>query len=117
MFNILLYYQYCEYNGGYLAEIPDEHDEKAIEMFLLTADPSGQGSFWIGLTDLFREGEFIWSSTGEIATYLNWAYGRPDNMDKLEHFVEISAAQFGRKWNDCRNDCPGRYALCQFSLR
>jgi hypothetical protein len=85
-------------------------------MFLLTADPTGQGSFWIGLTDLFHEGTFIWSSSLENATYLNWAHGRPDNMNKIEHFVEISAAQHGRKWNDCHNDYQGRFALCQFVL-
>jgi hypothetical protein len=32
---------YCEYLGGSLAIIIDEHNQKAIEMFLDTADPSG----------------------------------------------------------------------------
>ena len=35
-----------------------EHNHRAIEMFLDTADPIGTGLFWIGLTDLLHEGKF-----------------------------------------------------------
>ena len=38
--------------------------QRAIEMFLRTADPTGLKSFWIGLSDLFHEGHFVWASTG-----------------------------------------------------
>ncbi len=99
-----------------MAEIIDEHNQKAIEIFLLAADPTGKHFFWIGLTDLFHEGTFIWSSTGEKATYFNWNKGEPNNRDGIEHFVHAYFTSFGRKWNDVKNDTEGVYALCQFSV-
>ena len=100
-----------------MAEIIDEHNQKAIEMFLLAADPTGKGSFWIGLTDLFHEGTFIWPSTGEKATYFNWNDAQPDNAyNKSEHFGLIWPTSVERKWNDYFNDKTGIYALCQFSV-
>ena len=99
-----------------MAEVIDEHNQKAIEMFLLAADPTGQNYFWIGLTDVFHEGTFIWPSTGEKATYFNWKEAQPDNAGKEEHFGHIYPTSLARKWNDYYNDKAGIYALCQFSV-
>ncbi len=86
-------------------------------MFLLAADPSGNSYFWIGLTDIFYEGTFIWPSTGEQATYFNWFPGQPDNAGNgIEHFAHIYPTSRERKWNDYFNDKTDIYALCQFSL-
>jgi hypothetical protein len=86
-------------------------------MFLLTADPTGDLNYWIGLTDLFHEGNFIWSSTGEKATYTNWYPGEPNNIhNQTEHFVHLYPSFANRTWNDAVNDKPGVFALCQFSL-
>ncbi len=90
-------------------------------MFLQTADPTGEHHYWIGLTDLFHEGTFIWASTGEKATYFNWKKGEPNNGQRsTEHFVHIDPISFERKWNDCSNECSVSfyvsYALCQFLL-
>ena len=81
-------------------------------MFLQTADPTGENLFWIGLTDLFHEGKFVWISTGKEAAYTNWYTGMPDNYKMAEHFVHIAG---GRQWNDQVEDLKA-YALCQFSL-
>ena len=85
-------------------------------MFLQTADPKGENYLWIGLTDLFHEGKFVWSSTGKEATYTNWYPGKPDNWNKTEHFAHIYHVARERKWNEFPENQPGIYALCQFSL-
>ncbi len=110
--------QFCEYDGGSLAEIIDEHNQKAIEMFLEAVDPSGEYRYWIGLTDIFHEGTFIWATTGEKATYFNWISGQPDNRNNgTEHFVDIVSTPNGREWNDCSNDCGMSVrGICQFTL-
>ena len=84
-------------------------------MFLDTADPSGTGWFWIGLTDLFHEGKFVWIS-GESATYTNWDSPQPDNAGKKEHFVHIYPNSASRRWNDNSNNKTNIFALCQFNL-
>jgi hypothetical protein len=85
-------------------------------MFLLTADPTGNHKYWIGLIDLFHEGNFIWASTGEKATYTNWQVDQPDNANKTEHFAHLFSAYANRTWNDYFNDRPDIFALCQYSL-
>ena len=88
-------------------------------MFLDTADPGGSGKFWIGLTDLFQEGNFVWSN-GDKSTYRNWAKGEPNNgYLHHEHFGLIETAViYQRKWNDNPNVDPAfpAMALCQFVL-
>jgi hypothetical protein len=86
-------------------------------MFLLTADPTGNHYYWIGLTDLFHEGNFIWASSGEKATYTHWYPGEPNNVhNRTEHFVHLFQSTVNRTWNDDENDKHGVFALCQFSL-
>ena len=85
-------------------------------MFLQTADPKGENFFWIGLTDLFHEGKFVWTSTGQAASYTNWYNGQPDNANKYEHFVHLYPTSRMRKWNDYYESKSGIYALCQFNV-
>ena len=95
--------------------IIDEHNQKAIELFLDTADPGGNVSFWIGLTDLFEEGNFVWSN-GDKSTYRNWLKGEPTNSGRREHFGHIwTKGTHQRTWNDWANEVA-TMALCQFDL-
>ena len=96
--------------------IIDEHNQKAIELFLDTADPGGNATFWIGLTDLFEEGNFVWSN-GDKSTYRNWYPGEPNNgYMHNEHFGHIwTKAKHHRQWNDLIND-DSMMALCQYDL-
>ena len=95
--------------------IIDERNQKAIELFLDTADPGGDVAFWIGLTDLFEEGNFVWSN-GDKSTYRNWLAGEPNNFGGYEHFVHIwTKGIHQRTWNNWPNDGPAK-ALCQFDL-
>ena len=108
-----------------LAEIIDEHEQKAVEMFLKQTDPTGAKAYWIGLTDLSHEGQWMWISSGKIAEYLNWgAGGGPNNINGVEHFAQLLHTD--RVWNDCPNMgghpgipvvCEqGMYGLCQYTL-
>lgn len=100
----------------------DEHEEKAIEVFLSQINPEGNKFFWIGLTDLAQEGVWVWFSTGKQPDYMNWIKGEPNNGGKFEHFGQICDQSRERKWNDCDNDnsiswCQeGSHALCQLNL-
>ena len=109
-----------------MAEILDEHEEKAVHMFLDEANPEGDKFYWIGLTDLAHEGVWVWISSGKEADYTNWNKGEPNNLDGIEHFARIYFQLYERKWNDCANESSklkvsgscsvGSYALCQYIL-
>ena len=68
--------------------------------------------YWIGLSDLLREGDFFWGDSGtkissEVASY--WSSGEPNNHHGNEDCVEINNA----KMND--QNCGERVKfVCQY---
>ena len=102
-----------------MAEIKNEHDQKSIELFLKAADPTGQKLFWIGMTDLFQEGTWMWEPSHEMPKYFNWANTEPNNSNGIEHFAHLLNATWNYQWNDFPNDeTYGKevFALCQITL-
>ena len=75
--------------GAHLVAINDAAEQKWLsEIF-------GYRPYWIGLTDFAKEGEWGWTS-GEPATYTNWAPHEPmdDDMGEEDYVV-----MFG-EWSD-----------------
>ena len=74
---------------AYLVAINDADEQKWI------LDIFGYRPYWIGLTDFAKEGEWGWTS-GEPATYTNWAPHEPMDADMGE---EDYVVMFG-EWSD-----------------
>merc|ERR1739836_52739 len=67
--------QFCEEKGGYLAEIVTEIEQTNLNAILDT-----DSCYWIGLSDLAAEGEFVWQhSYSPVGGYTNWLPRQPDN--------------------------------------
>ncbi|XP_041475761.1 uncharacterized protein LOC121424220 [Lytechinus variegatus] len=90
--------EYCQQIGGQLAQLKTRH------IYLLMVDEFGNRgvkSFWFGLDDLSKEGDFRWSDGTLLRKtgFSKWHSDNPDNLHGWEHCVEYNYDQ-GEGWND-----------------
>jgi hypothetical protein len=79
-------------HGGHLVTINDQSEQAFLEANF--ADPNLN----IGLNDMAEEGTWVWSS-GETATYDNWADGEPNDFEGVEDIAVMNFNGSG-EWND-----------------
>lgn len=68
---------------------------------------------WLGANRLGTTNKFVWTATGEELTYNNWGPGEPNNVDGVEHCLDMGHLLDDRRyWND--RDCLEKYPFfCQ----
>lgn len=80
--------------GGNLVTINNANEEA-----WLRSQFGGNQSFWLGINDRAREGNFEWVS-GEAVDYTHWAGNGPDNYYNQDYgVIEWSGAE-GSQWQD-----------------
>lgn len=65
--------------------------------------------FWLSGSDIGREGEYVWMTTGQPLTYTHWLHDEPNNyvhFGAKEHCLSFKA-RGENKWND--RLCTDRY--------
>ena len=107
---------HCARIGGKLVEINSEEENTAL-MEEINNRRRGD-SFWIGLTDLEKEGDWRLASNGLKPSYLNWHEDQPNNVGAKEHCARISSWKEMDKWfdTDCNSD-KGYPGICEFDPR
>ncbi|BFZ21799.1 hypothetical protein BsWGS_24838 [Bradybaena similaris] len=87
----------CQAFGGYLLEINNQAENDWIVSQVQTRK---LGKIWLGSSDMFSEGVFQWTTSGEtIENVANWHPGQPDNTIGVEHCLQMYGEP-GNKWND-----------------
>ncbi|KAJ8337074.1 hypothetical protein SKAU_G00382940 [Synaphobranchus kaupii] len=103
--------KHCLLLGGNLASEHTEDEHRFLKELAGHSDPQN-GAFWIGLSDQYEEGTWIWSDgTRAISEgdFLRWNSGEPNNSGN-ENCVH---SNFGGEsnWNDIA--CDGQYpSIC-----
>ena len=72
--------KFCGERGGYLAEMDSEEEYEAVMKLWETVQLNNtcgdqMTSWWIGLTDLAKEGKWISDKTGKKAKFTKWNGG------------------------------------------
>ena len=75
------------------------------------ADPAYGDGTWIGISDVIQENTFVYDSSNEEVTFVNWLSGQP-NGDTDQNCVTIDD---GAKWRDIECDAQ-RSFLCELPL-
>ena len=90
----------CQQKGGYLVEIDSEEEQEAILKRIGITGLERDLGVWIGLTDIFHDGTWVWDHLGRPLDFSrNWAEGEPDNRNGLEHCAALNL-NVGGSWSD-----------------
>ena len=120
---------HCESEGGKLVEINSSEENTALVDEIKSKGYSNQNmnmNFWMGLTDLGNEGDWILASNSLKPPYTNWDIDtdQPNNGGGNEHCARIRTKPNSDSdtWSDL--DCnstraaysplPSMHALCEF---
>ncbi|XP_071142927.1 C-type lectin domain family 4 member E-like [Mytilus edulis] len=98
---------FCKIIGGKLIEIDDQSEWDMIKRHV-------QGrrfpDFFIGLTDLFSEGDWQKATTLGRQIFLKWANGQPDNQNKDQHCAQVWVSSMTFDDLNCHRD---RHFICE----
>ncbi|XP_028256217.1 lactose-binding lectin l-2-like [Parambassis ranga] len=89
---------HCVSQGANLVSIHSQEENTFVQVLIKNFDPA-QGKTWFGLSDLHKEGRWMWSD-GCAVKFVFWVAGEPNNLLGQEHCAHTN---FGPKWNDI--DC------------
>ena len=96
----------CRQSGGYLVEVDSQEEQDAIlgEIRSRGWDGDTHFGFWIGLTDIFHDGTWVWDHLGKPLAFSAWAPGEPNNWGGLQHCAAIKVSEYGTRrmgvWDD-----------------
>ena len=113
---------HCVKEGGKLVEINSEEENEALVKEIKKNKFTERNmNFWIGLTDLRKEGDWRLASDDSKPSYLNWDEEEPNNGDDNEHCAKISDSY---RWSELKcgvdmlknSEFPEitLHALCEF---
>ncbi|KAI8509703.1 hypothetical protein Bbelb_121310 [Branchiostoma belcheri] len=89
----------CRRDGGTLAMPRDAETDNFL--FELVKSIDAHSTFWIGLTDLYKEGTFEWVDGTPLGNFSAWGVEQPDNYMGKEDCVHFRNKPSGNHdWND-----------------
>merc|ERR1711936_503648 len=115
------------YQGAHLVEIKNEEQQEFLRTTVSEFPDNRVYGWWIGATDLNREGSWYWAHSLEPMDYSDWYPGEPNNQHENENCAIIyglAVAGWMPFWDDyhCSNSTyqgpssqtwGSLYSICQ----
>lgn len=105
--NWFVAHHYCLSLGAHLASVQSKAEIVAL------SKQSKRYNYWLDLNDLSNEGEYLSSTTGKIAPYLNWAPKEPNNAGTDEDCVVLVTYNSAQNMNDESCTEKPQYFICE----
>ncbi|KAK7473843.1 hypothetical protein BaRGS_00034894 [Batillaria attramentaria] len=90
----------CETFGATLAEVEDSAENEFLKE---VARSGGYQGLWLGGTDMFNEGHFVWAGSRRLirngAGFTDWKLGEPNDHERNEDCLHLYRP-YGYRWND-----------------
>ncbi|XP_067676044.1 C-type Lectin CRL-like [Haliotis asinina] len=104
----------CEKHDALLASFETKAENIHIQDMMEVFNVGKTDNVWIGLSDVREEGNFVWESTRQKATYLPWGKHEPNQATIQEDCVML----YGRQDHTFSDDaCTQKYSyLCEKPL-
>ena len=98
--------EHCKKNGGKLVEIDLEEENRAlVEEIKRNRFTERHMNFWIGLTDLRKEGDWRLASDASQPSYLNWDSDNRQPNNGNDPNEDCARLRMGRpEWKDKWSD-------------
>ncbi|XP_052859318.1 C-type lectin 37Db-like [Drosophila gunungcola] len=99
----------CRQMGGNLASIQSDEELAAIKQH---PKRNYNEHYWLDINDLAASGQYMSSTSGQIAPFLKWASTEPNNLNDVEHCVDLYWEQM------YDNNCNTKYYyyICQANI-
>ncbi|XP_026203878.1 lactose-binding lectin l-2-like [Anabas testudineus] len=88
---------YCVSERANLVSIHSLDEDNFVKSLIKNFDHA-QGKTWIGLSDIHKEGSWMWSN-GCPVKFVYWSAGEPNNSGRKEHCGHTNLGT-ALKWND-----------------
>ncbi|XP_074468878.1 ladderlectin-like [Sebastes fasciatus] len=88
---------HCRSQGANLVSIHSLNEENFVKSLIKNFDHT-EGRTWIGLSDIHKEGTWMWSD-GSAVDFVFWSTREPNNHKRREHCVHKNNDNVQR-WND-----------------
>ncbi|XP_041664061.1 lactose-binding lectin l-2-like isoform X1 [Cheilinus undulatus] len=97
---------HCVSQRANLVSIHSLAEQHFVKSLIRNFDPSERPT-WIGLSDIHREGRWMWSDGLEV-NFMSWLPGQPDNDRRKEHCAHMNWGSL-KRWNDM--SCSKSYSF------
>ncbi|XP_055623620.1 perlucin-like protein [Toxorhynchites rutilus septentrionalis] len=109
--------EFCISLGMTLVSVESLAEHEALVKFIKQSDKfSNATRFWLGGSDLAKEGTYTWVSSARFFTFQNWADGEPNNGNDTEHCIEMIHNIYVNRvwqWNDINCRTFEAYFICE----